>query len=662
MIVDHLLTRTGVRSLGLVLAGVVPLASWYLFYMLAYNETPVDTLMNQLPFMLQLLQANSSSSSILFQNNNSGNSLLPSIPFDSVAVPATTAISSVASAAVSAIASPPASTSTTTTTTTATEQPIPGSNLPVLSSSIVALVQFLDTYGYKDIRQLPGYQYWIALQPLKEQLSPVLNFISSHQTLAWILTGLHLWMAAELVFCFMFWKKLARLQEVDRVVKGVGAKAKRKELFERCLETVDEGEGVKRWIEVWFDTGRTKQPARFEDIGRANMVSWMAWAFWAAPLEEVAQSPAAIIELNEMIDTIEEVKKVKFREGYNPNVDCIRLSLDPVIASHRPLIYYTLIWLANAFTRVVFLLLGFTRYSGTLDQTHAFEQTKFKPKHRKSSSFPSPGAIVAENRPPGDLAYWYRTPAKPQNPIPLVFIHGIGVGLVQYIHLVIALTFISRPLIMVEVPEVSNQLMQVDCMTPDETYFVVERILRIHKHPKATFLGHSLGTMLCAAICRASPASSSKSIIHGLILTDPICFLTHHSIARNFAYRTPATASQLVMDLFAAREIGTSWFIMRRFCWTESVIFPIAWSRRHQKPLVCQGKLSPVLPQRTRVFLSRNDNLLDMDKVAEYLRTKVGLEEGTEKDELVMMDGLDHAQLLLRPEWFSRILKAAREC
>ncbi|KAF9155183.1 hypothetical protein BG015_010765 [Linnemannia schmuckeri] len=656
MIVDHLLTRTGVRSLGLVLAGVVPLASWYLFYMLAYNETPVDTLMNQLPFMLQLLQANSSTSSLLFQNNNSGNSLLPSIPFDSATVPATTVISSIAAAAVSAIASPSASTSTTT------EQSIPGSNLSVLRRSIVALVQFLDAHGYKDVRQLPGYQYWIALQPLKERLGPVLNFISSHQTLTWILTGLHLWMAAELVFCFMFWKKLARLQEVDRVVKGVGAKAKRRELFERCLETVDEGEGVKRWIEVWFDTGRTKQPAKFEDIGRANMVSWMAWAFWAAPLEEVAQSPAAIIELNEMIDTIEEVKKVKFREGYNPNVDCIRLSLDPVIASHRPLIYYTLIWLANALTKIVFLLLGFTRYSGTLDQAHTFEQTKFKPKHRKSSSFSSPGAIAAENRPPGDLAYWYRTPAKPQNPIPLVFIHGIGVGLVQYIHLVVALTFISRPLIMIEVPEVSNQLVQVDCMTPDETYFVVERILRIHKHPKATFLGHSLGTMLCAAICRASPASSPKSIVHGLILTDPICFLTHHSIARNFAYRTPATASQLVMDLFAAREIGTSWFIMRRFCWTESIIFPIAWSRRHQKPLVCQGKLSPVLPQRTRVFLSRNDNLLDMDKVAEYLRTKVGLEEGTEKDELVVMDGLDHAQLLLRPEWFSRILKAAREC
>jgi hypothetical protein len=67
----------------------------------------------------------------------------------------------------------------------------------------------------------------------------------------------------------------------------------------------------------------------------------LAWAFWAAPVEEVFESPSAVMELNQMVDTIEEVKKVKLTEGYNPDVDCIRLSLDPVIASHRPLIYYS---------------------------------------------------------------------------------------------------------------------------------------------------------------------------------------------------------------------------------------------------------------------------------------------------------------------------------
>lgn len=67
----------------------------------------------------------------------------------------------------------------------------------------------------------------------------------------------------------------------------------------------------------------------------------LAWAFWASPVEEVFKTPAAIVELNQMVDTIEATKNVKFTEGFNPNVDCIRLNLDPVIASHRPLIYYS---------------------------------------------------------------------------------------------------------------------------------------------------------------------------------------------------------------------------------------------------------------------------------------------------------------------------------
>ncbi|KAG0244507.1 hypothetical protein BGX31_008942 [Mortierella sp. GBA43] len=457
-------------------------------------------------------------------------------------------------------------------------------------------------------------------------------------------------MAAELIFHIMYWKKLKRLQKIDRVVKGVGAKERRRELFQRCLETVEEGDGVKRWIEVWFDTGRKKR-ASFEDIGRLNMIQWMAWAFWAAPLEEVSRTTAHLQELHDMVDTIEQVKKVKFAEGFNSDIDCIRLCLDPVLASHRPLLYYTLLWIANALTNLVFRIIGLTKHDITLNSTI------------DSVAKDSRDVTSQATRSTPDLSYWYRTPANPENEIPLVFVQGIGIGLVQYIHLIIALTWISRPLMVIEVPYVSNRLLQTDCLTPDDTYFVIERALKDHGHTKATFMGHSLGTMLCAAVCRASSATSETSIVASLILVDPICFLTHHSIAHNFAYRTPATASQLVMDLFASREIGTSWYIMRRFCWNQCVMFPIAWAKRHQKPLTWQGPLSPVLPEKTRVYLSENDNLLDMSKVAKYLETQVGLTTlEKEGSELVVMEGLDHAQFLLKPHWFSSIIQAAREC
>ncbi|KAF9908176.1 hypothetical protein EC991_010197 [Linnemannia zychae] len=371
----------------------------------------------------------------------------------------------------------------------------------------------------------------------------------------------------------------------------------------------------------------------------------LAWAFWVSSIEEVFGSPSDMMELNRMVDYIEATKDIKFANGFNPNVQCIRLAFDPVIASHRPLVYYAMVWIANKFAGLVFMALGFMRYEGTVDATH-------QPKKNRTHQH------VVD--PSTDLNYWYRAPVNPDNKVPLVFLHGIGVGLVQYIHWVIALSTISRPIIMVEVPYVSNKLIKGDCMTPDDTYYAIERILRRHEYPKATFFGHSLGTMLCAAVCRASPASSPKSIVAGLILADPICFLTHHSIARNFAYRIPATAAELVMDLFAAREIGTSWYIMRRFHWDQCIFFPKAWKKRTERSLPHEGRLSPVLPKKTRIFLSRKDNLLDMDMIAEYIRNQVGLKE--EREELHIMEGMDHAQFLLRPDWFFKVLKAAEEC
>ncbi|KAF9997621.1 hypothetical protein BGZ65_006793 [Modicella reniformis] len=348
-------------------------------------------------------------------------------------------------------------------------------------------------------------------------------------------------------------------------------------------------------------------------------------------------------DLNQMVDMIEKSKVIKFAREYNPNVDCIRLAFDPVVASHRPLIYYALVWITNAITMIMLHFLGFSRFEGTVD-----EDQSTIPFDYDSST---------------DLSYWHRTPLHPGNEVPLVFIHGIGVGLVQYTHWIIALSTLSRPVFLIEVPYVANHLFKSECMTPDKTYFALERIVKRHGYNKATFMGHSLGTMLCAAVCRANSATSSKSIVHGLILVDPICFLTQHSIARNFAYRAPSTANELIMDLFAAREIGTSWYVMRRFCWDQSIMFPIAWGRRFEKEDAShggEGRLSPVLPKMTRVFLSRKDNLLDMGLVAEYLKTQVGLRE--DQGELQVMEGMDHGAFLLQPSWFLKVLKAAEEC
>ncbi|KAF9165580.1 hypothetical protein DFQ26_009775 [Actinomortierella ambigua] len=705
MIVDHPVTRGGVRTLGIAFGATVPIAAAYFLYMMAYKESPIDTLLLQIPHALKLFHANRNTSSI---------TTMPSAVLESVtslASAATTATttntataatataaaaaaktalaassgpvsmvdiwpsSSSAAAAGAAAAGVLANTSPTadyhhhnhhqhanygsssSSSSSSSTQPPPHSPylVPALQSSLLYLVHFLEYQGIHSVSDLPGYRYLVPLLPIKTYIiDPLWAFFSAHVVLAWIVSLIHGWMAMELLFYFQFWRRLSQAQKVDRVVKGVGSRQGRQELFQRCMETVGSGDGCKRWVETWFDTGRTAQPARFEEIGRENMIQWLAWAFWAAPLEEVEVLPDDMAELCSMMDRIEKEKDVQFAPGFNPNVDCIRLNLDPVVASHRPLIYYALVWIANLISGFVFNLLGFTRFEGALDRAHRIKVRKAKHQH--------PTEEKEKARANYDLAYWYRPARDAENKVPLVFIHGIGVGLVQYIHFIVALSTLSRPILMIEVPYVSNRLVRTKCvLSPDESYFAVERILQVHGYQKATFMGHSLGTMLCSAIVRASPAHNNPdSIVAGLILVDPICFLTHHSIARNFAYRIPTTASQLIMDLFAARELGTSWFIMRRFCWDQCVMFPSAWRRRHHRPAPLQGRLSPVLPKMTRVFLSREDNLLDMNVIATYLKKQVGLLE--EREELVVMDHMDHAAFLLRPYWFAKVLKAAREC
>ncbi|KAF9413751.1 hypothetical protein BGZ94_000636 [Podila epigama] len=654
MIVDHVLTRSAIRSVGLLCAAIVPLASLHFLYILAYKESALDTVMNELPQLLHILQSNSSL--IHDHVHTYSDTLTPRAIIDTAAAPAY----------VKSCSPTPSSSSTMLSQPSPLDFSEPSQSSTFLIRAAVGLTAFLDSRGYNlaammaEPSTLPGYNYIFTLHPFKRLfVDTFLVFVFSHQTLAWIILLVHAWMAAELVSYLHFWRKLSQAQTIDRVTKGPRSREERLELFQRCLETIEPGPGAEHWVKTWFDTGRASAPANFSEIGRSNMMQWLAWSFWAATLEEVMETEQGKADLHRMVEMFEATKHVKFAKGFNSEVQCIRLAFDPVIASHRPLIYYALLYLANILTSIVFYMLGFTRYQGTnvlqpltvneLEDTIAQEEKK-----QDTSDCLNPA-------PATDLSYWYRTPANPKNKVPLVFVHGIGIGLAQYIHFVVALSTISRPIFLIEVPYVSNKFFKTECMSPNETYHALERVLKAHNYTKATFMGHSLGTMLCSAVCKASPATDPKSIVAGLILADPICFLTHHSIARNFAYRIPSTASELVMDLFAAREIGTSWYIMRRFNWDQCIMFPLAWAKQdHQKRLPLQGSFSPVLPPMTHVFLSRKDNLLDMGLIADYLRDQVGLDES--KGELVVMEDMDHAGFLLQPRLFLNVLKAAEEC
>eukprot|EP00913_Durusdinium_trenchii_P006896 g6487.t1 len=71
---------------------------------------------------------------------------------------------------------------------------------------------------------------------------------------------------------------------------------------------------------------------------KGNLAEWMAWAFFhCTPAEVPAQRRQ---ELEQLIDEGAQWAGVDFPRGYNPHVQAMRLTMDPIPSEQRPLIYY----------------------------------------------------------------------------------------------------------------------------------------------------------------------------------------------------------------------------------------------------------------------------------------------------------------------------------
>ena len=102
-----------------------------------------------------------------------------------------------------------------------------------------------------------------------------------------------------------------------------------------------------------------------------------------------------------MVDTLQERVGVVFPPGLDPAQKSMRLTLDPVSAMHRPLLLYSAQAVSSSVSKLVLrLAFGFTR------------------------------------KKLGGFHYWHkiRSDAQRRDKLPLVFIHGLGQGLLAYLH------------------------------------------------------------------------------------------------------------------------------------------------------------------------------------------------------------------------------------
>lgn len=313
-----------------------------------------------------------------------------------------------------------------------------------------------------------------------------------------------------------------------------------------------------------------------------------------------------------------------FPPGRNDDVKCIRITLDPVQAAHRPLIYYLVTMGVNKLAHHMLHRLGFRQR--TLD----------------------PMDVTGH----GTLKYLYRGPSEPvpPNALPIVFIHGIGIGLAAYLTLLSQLPR-NVPIYLLEWPHVSMQLAEEVPTVPD-TISYLSGMLNRDNHTRATFVAHSLGTVSVSWMLN-SPLHRSK--VGSVVLLDPVTFLLcDPAIAYNFLYRPPSSVLELLMNYFVSREMYIANSLSRHFHWSKNILF---WED------LPTGK-----EYKNVVLLCEEDAIVPAKKVHRYLRAK--MEEADTHDEeakntpnleVLYYEHRHHGELLLRQSMLSKIVEKIQE-
>jgi len=385
--------------------------------------------------------------------------------------------------------------------------------------------------------------------PLHLAIACVVLLIFDHDAYG-LIKFFQIYAIVEIFFYVIIYVPRSRWLQAPATHPPLLSKAGRKELYAKCNQTVTDGE---EYLSLWFCGASTR------NIKRDNVKEFFAWAllntsYWGEEDEE---------ELEEYTNGMEQLLDRRLEPGRNPNVKPIKLTLDPVPMLHRPLTWYCIVALVD---NVNFLYLWFHGF-----QFHRLPLLGF------FNNFPLRTLSLATRHvsPSGHFSYWYR-PHTSRTRLPLLFIHGIGIGMIPYRSFLSSVNSQSSGedgdigVLAIELLPICNRM-----TSPlPSTQTIIREILIIlaqHSITKFVLAAHSYGSVLAAHL-HHHPATSR--LISATMLVDPVCFLLHHPhIAYNFCRRQPRRANEWQLYYFGSMDAMTSHTLARHFFWAENTLW-----------------------------------------------------------------------------------------
>mmetsp|Transcript_17980 Transcript_17980/g.41977 ORF Transcript_17980/g.41977 Transcript_17980/m.41977 type:complete len:677 (-) Transcript_17980:106-2136(-) len=294
-----------------------------------------------------------------------------------------------------------------------------------------------------------------------------------------------------------------------------------------------------------------------ERISRGNVAEWLTEYFFnGMTLEAIRQDAALSQELDDLVQRIVHWAHLDpdSPETPNPEVRCMRLTRDPLPSGHLPfwLYFFTNIVLPHI-TRAKLTQLGFRRYrAGSMIYWFRRAQPNASANPRKCSS----GSTC--DRPP------------------LVFCHGLGVGVLPYVRFVGELRdrLPDTDIFCVDLPHIQMRPRE-EVPSAREVCACMGDMLEAWGYSSAHFIGHSFGTLVCAWALRYMP-----NAVASVSLLDPICLLLCKSdLIYNALYdwksRNPfEDLPAWILSLLVFRELYICHTLSRNFFWNQNNLWP----------------------------------------------------------------------------------------
>ena len=201
--------------------------------------------------------------------------------------------------------------------------------------------------------------------------------------------------------------------------------------------------------------------------------------------------------------------------------------------------------------------------------------------------------------PATQLRVWIKHQPVATNKTPLVFIHGVGLGIVPYIGKIRKLST-DRTLIVPELPNMSYDLYKFPPPSNDTLVASLYNILIKQGIALIDIIGHSYGALILNIFQIRYPHMCNYKTY-----AEPMCFHIHQSSIANILYKLPSTRTYNILNYI-------SWLFVFRDMYTQYI---------GKRGMFAEHGLLSNLDNKTHIILAKDDYIIPSYPIHKYITT-----------------------------------------